>query len=275
MIRSVANATFRHRLAGLLSHCHNHARTKATSASLKSIGRLKSVPNRVAAQTKSSISLENRTTALELRKLSAAKKLYDAGVRRIYTAPSQTGQLAFTWLIGIFCLFRAGTMSYEGFDKLRDGHGLSWKKRSAIEWSNRLVMVFLAVIGGFAIWRYRGLVKSLDLVQGHNDQFPHVSITTRRLLPFLTQTYHVRLSESLRKSLAAGSASEQSGQPKQTMGGFFGRFKDYFLMDHLHDMRYSRISDGAPKKAQLDINGKLSISQRDFESFTSRIESWN
>jgi hypothetical protein len=46
-------------------------------------------------------------------------------------------------------------------------------------------------------------------------------------------------------------------------------------MDHLHGMSYSRMSDGATKAAQLDINGKLSISQRELESFTSRIESWD
>jgi hypothetical protein len=216
------------------------------------------------------------------QKAFAAQRLYEQGLRNLYTAPSHTGTLAISWAIATFCVGNTLRMFWEGFYELREGHGLSYAKRTAVETGNRLTMILFTVVGGYALLRYRGLVKALDLVKSSTSGTPDLQISVRRIIPFLPPKKYVVPPQDLRLPQKWRLRSERWPEPEpertslirsigRTMGWPFKKFKDYLVMDGILAVNFH----GGQTNALLDTRGDFVRTMAYVEAITTEIQPWD
>jgi hypothetical protein len=218
-----------------------------------------------------------RLSPHDSRKLFAAQQLYKQGVRNIYTAPSHFFTLAFTWLIGGFFIGNAVRLVLEKYHVLRPGHGLSGIKKYAIEAGNRLTIIFFTVIGGYALLRYRGLIKSLDLVQVGNTV--ELRISVRRFLPILKPKEYVVPPYDLHLPRNWKLQSEQATifDRGPAVGLLrllllpFRKFKEYLFMNNFVAANF----ETGQRKALLDTNEMLSGAMDNLEAISTTAQPWD
>ncbi len=212
------------------------------------------------------------------QQLFAAKQLFEHGIRNVYTAPSHIGTLAFSWLIGVCFVGNSLRLLYERYDQLRPGHGLGTIKKTAVEAVNRLTMVFFTVAGGYAVLRYKGLIKSLDLVRVSGTI--QLRISVRRLVPFLKPKEYIVPSYDLRLPYRWRFHSEQAAdtRPPSTAGTVghalglpFRKFKEFLLKDGILAVNFEE----GGRTALLDTNGNFTRSMGDLEAISEEVQPWD
>ena len=116
-----------------------------------------------------------------MRQQYKANQIYARGVRNVYQAPSHVGILGFSWLLGgalLTCTFALGSSGHWDM-----GAQMSGLQKSITETGYRLGMILFGFVGWLAVFRYTGLVKSIDLLQrGGNAK---LRLKVRRMVPFL------------------------------------------------------------------------------------------
>lgn len=237
-------------------------------------------PLKSAKSTSNPVGIRGGLSPLENRKLFAAQKLYEKGLRNIYTAPSQVGILFTSWLLATLLVGKALSMALDRYDKLREGHGLSWLKKGAVEAASRLSMVFLTLVGAYAVVRYRGLIKSLDLIRTGNNVELRVSV--RRIIPFLKSReylippYDLRLPQNWRLlsepevEFGPMSSSREVGR---MLSWPFKKLKKYITMDGIlaaHFEEGERRVNGL-----LDVSGKFTGNMTTLEAISSETRPWD
>ena len=170
-------------------------------------------------------------------------------------------------------------MAYEGSYALRDGHGYGSIIRQSIDGGNKLVMIFSSLIGGYAVLRLNGLVKSLDLVRAGG--VIQLRISVRRTIPFIkpkefiVPSYELRLPHQW-KSQSERQLHMQAPSTNRTLGRAIGlgyaKFKDFVFMDGLLAARFK--SDDGTRNALLDTNGTFHRSMDDLAAMTHEVVPW-
>ena len=168
-------------------------------------------------------------------------------------------------------------MLIERYDQLRPGHGLGTIKKTAVEAVNRLTMVFFTVLGGYAVLRYKGLIRSLDLIRVGGAVQLRVSV--RRIVPFLKPREYIVPSYDLQLPYRWRFHSEQvpvirppsaAGTIGRIVGLPFKKFKEFILQDGILAVNFE---DGE-RKALLDTTGKFTRSMRDLEAISDEVQPW-
>ena len=162
-------------------------------------------------------------------------------------------------------------MLFERYYELRPGHGFGNIKKTAVEAANRLGMIFLTVVGGYAVLRYKGLVKSLDLISVGGAVQLRVSV--RRTVPFLKPKEYIVPSYDLQLPHRWRFHSEQAPtiRPPSTastvgraLGLPFKKFKQWVLMDGILAVTFEE----GETKALLDTAGKFTRGMDDLEAIS-------
>lgn len=211
------------------------------------------------------------------QQLFAAKQLYEHGIHNLYTAPSHFGTLAFSWLIGVGFVGYALHMLIERYYELRPGHGLGNIKKTAVEAGVRLGMIFLTVTGGYSVLRYKGLVKSLDLIRVSGAV--QLRISVRRIVPFLKPKEYIVPSYDLQLPYRWRFHSEQvpiirppstAGTVGRALGLPFKKFKNFILQDGILAVNFEE----GERKALLDTAGKFTRGMGDLEAISDEVQPW-
>lgn len=260
------------------SKSYRHASTKA-QPKLKSSSRITPLPTLSRTASKPTAS-RVRISPMETRKLFAAQRLYENGIRNVYTAPSHLGILSTTWLLATLLIGKAGSMALQRYDKLRDGHGLGWLQKTAVEGIGRVSMVVLTIVGAYAVMRYRNLIKSLDLVRTGNQMELRVSV--RRILPFLKPKeyfippYYLRLPTNWKVLSEPDPHLGPINFSQQMVGVLswpFRKMRDYFTMNGMLATNFQL--DDKRIQGLLDVSGKFNGGMSALDDIATETRTWD
>ena len=270
-------------VSSCLSHSCRHASSKRKPASIPKLAggpkAGKSIPRVSPSHDAGSV----RLSPADTRRIYAAKQLYDSGIRNIYDSPSHIGKLGFSWLVAMFAIGNSLRMYYEGNYKLRPGHGYGPKKKVAVEAMLRIPMIFFTVVGGYAVLRYNGLVRSLDLVRTNSNNMVQIRISIRRAIPilkpkeYIVPAYMLRLpykwkfhSERLPDIGPPTSAATRVGR---VLWAPFKKFQEYLIMDGMLAVDFETHESGRIK-ALLDTHGTFTRNMGDLEAMSHEVQPW-
>lgn len=207
----------------------------------------------------------------QIRKEFAARKLYEAGQRAIYRAPSHVGLLSASYIIsgtslGIALgLFFTGHWQYDPNSELHWIVGVGW----------RLGMAMFSGAAALAIIRMTRCITAIDLVS-HNENVKLV-VSVRRAIPFLSPKkytiapYDFRMSNTMVEQMhvpewfseeAASKSGAITGIGRGISKAFFYPFAAFRkLFTHEGIMK---VTIGESKEwARLDTTGKFSNAAND------------
>ena len=271
-------------VSSCLSHSCRHASSKRKPASIPKLAggpkATKSIPRVSPSHDAGSV----RLSPVDTRRIYAAKQLYDSGIRNIYKSPSHVGKLGFSWLVATFFIGNSLRMYYEGYYKLRPGHGYGSKTKTAVEAINRLTMIFFTVVGGYAVLRYNGLVRSLDLVRTTSSNMVQLRISVRRAIPilkpkeYIVPAYMLRLPykwrfHSERLPDIAPPPPSAARRLGRVLWSGFKKFQSYLLMDGMLAVDFETHESGKIK-ALLDTHGTFTRNMGDLEAMSHEVQPW-
>ncbi|RMZ92291.1 hypothetical protein DV736_g460, partial [Chaetothyriales sp. CBS 134916] len=200
-------------------------------------------------------------------------EMYSRGVRNVYTSPSHVGMLSFSWLLGTMCLAEVALMGTQGHWDMGD-QMTGWQKQ-VTEAGNRLGLIFFGVVGWYCLFKYSGLVRSIDLVKKNGNAL--VSLKVRRFMPLWKPREIILAASDIslppywlheldELSLDSGDVRRRgSFNLGKIMWIAFVRFRAWVFRYGIVDLRYNDES----KRVLLDLGGHFSNRGADLWELTS------
>ncbi|ETN40804.1 uncharacterized protein HMPREF1541_05084 [Cyphellophora europaea CBS 101466] len=202
-------------------------------------------------------------------KAKRARQLYDQGVRLVYEAPAFSGRILGAWFIGAcFVGYAVNLVSLRHWD-MSTLHGMgSWQK-NFIAGGNRVSMFFLTFMGGFAIFRYCGFIRSIRLVDLGAGNIK-LGVHVRRRMPWSETRFTVAAGElSLphrwQQRLNPSTETTASRNLTAMLSLPYTWLKSWLLMDGV----IAPVTVGTGAIGQLDSAGKFEVSLADFNAITT------
>ncbi|KAJ9662640.1 hypothetical protein H2198_001312 [Neophaeococcomyces mojaviensis] len=211
-----------------------------------------------------------------LRKVDLVEKLYNSGTKQLYLAPPRLTIFRFQSYL-IAAIITMMVLTYQKYNLL-DPEEFTRRGLSKILYpAYLLIATVLGCLGGICIYRTRGLVHAINLVQQHGQVF--LKITERSVIPFRKTSFLVRPYNLYlhRKFVEASSLPEYAFNPPagQTtvISAVFNAFTRFFaqlwsatrlLVSSDGTMTIEINEDEAEKKKtalgfQLDVTGNFEL----------------
>ena len=270
--RAARHPAFRFPTHASFFSCRNAtsaAAAKAVSRSASQRSAAAKIPHRLPT-TSTRTGGENLTPP-QIKKQYYANKLYEAGQRAIYRAPSHMGLLASSWIISGSCIAGTLALGWLGHWAYEQDSGLPW----FVSVAYRLGMVGLTGAAFLLVFRTTRLVSALDLVSQNGTV--KLAVRMRRDFPLLrpkqyvVAPYNFVMDRTFVAQIEEPAWLSESSEAKKPLGKavlhflsalFFYPFAAFRKLFTLEGIMKVAIND--PKKGlQLDTNGKFSNGAED------------
>ena len=206
------------------------------------------------------------TPAYRDDKMAAAQRLYKVGLHNVYQAPSSLGRTLLSYTIGAVLIggsFNIYLLRHWDGDTLI---GMSGWIKSFVVGANRTAMFFMTFLGGFAIIRYAGFVRSIRLIDiGAGDL--RLSVDIRRRMPWSKTHCLVKPGEMIMPADWRSTLVQQNLDARQTPPAlatrFFRYIRDFFMMRGV----VAPVRFGSEASGMMDVSGLL-LSYEELRSIT-------
>lgn len=197
-----------------------------------------------------------------------AVQLYNAGVRDVYREGSKSRIIA-SWLIGGGCILSAGLVVSLRFWDTDNLVGMGKWQRTFVAGANRVVPIFLSLVGGGVILRYTGSIRSIRLVAVSPSRV-NLQVRVRRRVPWSNTNYVVEPADLLmprnwRRELVPEVESGASQKLGNTLGSPYRWMRAWINNERI----ISPVWLDKNSVGYLDCDGKFGIPTEDFAAITS------
>jgi hypothetical protein len=198
-----------------------------------------------------------------------AQQLYLAGVRQVYSEGG-AGKIYGAWAIGALLGLSAVNIYTLRWWDTRELHGMSKWQRQFVGGANRISMMTLVLIGGFAVFRYTGSIRSIRLFNA-GPQGVLFDVRIRRRVPWSGTRYMVEPGDMLMPRFWRSKIRQKDSPTNfrrdlsNKLGPAYAWIKSWILKDSvIAPVRLSQETAGF-----MDATGDFDIPVDDFWAMTS------